>query len=439
MIYPFFLQKIILPLSNLIIGRRFWFIHNKLQKSQWHTPASIRKHQLTQLKKLVTHAYDTVPLYKELLDKKKLKPSDIKTLNDLKKLPILTKDEFRKGFPHRCASTAVPRNKWMLDSTSGSTGRPFQFIRDKTFSDHALANTYRNYTWTGLAIGEKIASLWGYHKDPLPVKILDKLLRRKFYSSFDVEKNYRDYYASMKKYKPKLIEAYSASLTHFAKLLKEHKLTDLRIPFAISSAETLYPKHRRLIEKALHTSVFDRYGSREVGNVAHECDKHKGLHVNAETYIVEVVKDNPKDHKGRLIVTNLTNYAMPFIRYDTEDYAVPTTEHCPCRRGLPLLKSIEGRITDYLILPSGEELSFLFFNYFFEQYGAYVQQFQVVQDRKNHVTLNLVPTKKYSKQVEQRIKKGLQKKLKGMTITIKKVPSIPKERSGKIRPVKRLV
>lgn len=438
MIYPRLLNSVIFPFANLLAGRKFWFIYKDLQKSQWLETEQIENMQLAKLKRLVTHAYLTVPLYRELMDKKKVKPDDIKTLADLKKLPIVTKKDFRQGFPKRCTSLAISSKKWVFDSTSGSTGSPFQFIRDRNFSNYALANTYRNHTWTGLKIGQKIASLWGYHKSSISVKILDKLLRRKFYSSFDVEKNYLSYFKSMKKYKPMLIEAYSASLTHFAKLLDEHKL-NLSIPYAISSAETLYPENRKLIEHTLNTEVFDRYGSREVGNVAHECSEHKGLHINAETYIVEVVKDNVKDKKGHLFVTNLSNFAMPFIRYDTEDYAVASTKKCACGRGLPLLESVEGRITDYIKLPNGDELSFLFFNYFFEQYGAYLKQFQVVQDSKKHLLIHLMVTDKYTSSKEKEIINGIKKKVGAMEIDIEKVLEIPKEQSGKIRPVKRII
>lgn len=437
MIYATLLDKILFPLSNALMGRNFWKIHKQLLLTQWMSRKELEAMQLQKLKQLVKHAYETVPMYKELMQQHKVTPEDIQTLADIKKLPIVNKDNFRRNFPDRCTSMAVPKKQWMYDSTSGSTGKPFQFIRDRQFSDHALANTYRQYTWTGISVGEKVASLWGYHTSSFGVKMLDSMLRRRFYSSFDVENNFAAYYRDMKRYKPSLIEAYSASVTHYAKLLKEHKLTGLHIKSAISSAETLYPENRKIIEQTLHARVYNRYGSREVGNVAQECHDCNKMHINSECYIVEIVKDNPKEKKGRLVVTNLTNYTMPFIRYDTEDYGVMAEKHS-CTRGLHALDSIEGRVTDFIKLPNGKELSFLFFNYYFEQYGKYIKQFQVVQDKKNHLALNLVVTDAYNPEKEKIMLAGLKKKT-GMNITVLKVNKIETEPSGKLRPVKRTI
>jgi len=441
MIYELMLQKVIFPLANALTGRKFWKRYLELQKSQWLPRHELEKMQLERLKTMVKHAYETTRLYKQLMKKAGVKPEDILSLDDIKKLPIVRKNDFRRGFPDLCTSNSVPRNQWLYDSTSGSTGSPFQFIRDQNFSDYSLANTYRNYTWTGMKLGNKIALLWGAHKSSGAIKILDALLRRKMYSSFDVEIQYVQYYDNLRRYKPYLLEAYSASITHFARLLEKDGLKQLKVPAVISSAETLYPKNRKLIEKMLRTKVYNRYGSREAGNIAHECEKHNGLHINSESYIVEVV-DSDKTGKGRLIVTNLTNFAMPFIRYDTEDYAVAgkPDRTCPCGRGLPLLASVEGRITDFIVMPNGEDLSYLFFNYYFEQYGAYLRQFQVVQDKKNHLFLKLVVTEKYTANKEKELLDGIIKKVGSeMKITIQKVSKIEPEKSGKFRPVKRLI
>lgn len=428
--YVKILDKLLFPLASRVAGRRFWRRYHELMKSQWWSQKKIEAEQLRKLKKLVKHSYENVQLYRDLMDKAKVKPSDIKKLTDIEKLPIVTKKDFQLGFPNRCTST---KEGWIVDSTSGSTGKPFQFIRDREFSDWTLASKYRNYTWTGCSVGAKNVSLWGYHPKSMQVTILDSLLRKKFISSFDVDKEFKEYHKYLQRYKPCFIEAYSASLTQFAKLLKSEGL-NLHIPSAISSAETLYPDNRKLIEEVLHTKVFDRYGSREGGNIAHECEKHEGLHINAESYIVEVVGKQ----RGRLIITNLVNFTMPFIRYDTEDYAVMSKKQCKCGRGLPMLKSVEGRVSDYILLPNGAELSFLFFNYFFEQYGAFVREFQVVQEDKTQLLVKIVGTGKFSKEKEKEVLLGLSKQTPRMKITIKRVKKIPLEKSGKRRPVKRV-
>jgi phenylacetate-CoA ligase len=439
MMYGSGLQKFVFPISNLLMRRNFWPIYQELQASQWYPQQRIEEIQLAKLRRLVEHAHGTVPLYKEMMDAKGVKPSDITQLEDIKKLPIITKKDFREGFPERCTSKAVQRDKWILDSTSGSTGNPFQFIKDSVFLDYRLANTLRNYTWTRMMLGSRMMSLWGYHETRLAGKVLDSMMRTKYLSAFDVEDNYREYYRKIRNYKPYLIAAYSSSVTHFARLLSQNGLTDLHIPVVISCAETLYPNNRALIEQVLHSQVFNRYGTRELGDVAHECDHHSGLHINAESYVAEVAKESNSDKHGKLIVTNLTNFTMPFIRYDTEDYATSSDEKCTCGRSLPMLMSVDGRVVDFIKLPSGRELSFLFFNHFFEQYGAYLRQFQVVQDKRNHITINLVTTSSYDKWNERTILRGIHSALGAeMQITINKVDRIEREKSGKTRPVKRL-
>jgi phenylacetate-CoA ligase len=434
------LQTFAFPVSNLLMRRKFWDIYRELQASQWYSPQRIKEMQVAKLRGLVKHAHSTVPLYKELMDEKGVEASDIRQLEDIKRLPIVTKKDFREGFPERCTSKAVLRDDWILDSTSGSTGNPFQFIKDRTSTDYTLANTFRNYTWTNIKIGNRMLFLWGYHKTAVAGRILDSMMRRKYLSAFDVESNYRDYYRQIKNWRPYLIEAYSSSLTRFAKLLSQHGLTDVHVPAVISGAETLYPDNRRLMEEVLHTQVFNRYGSRELSPVAHECDHHTGLHVNGESYIVETLKENKSDEYGKLIVTSLVNFTMPFIRYDTEDYATQSTRRCTCGRNFQMLASVDGRVVDFIKLPSGKELSFLFFNYFFEQYGAYLRQFQVIQDEENHITINLVTTSAFDKQREKAILEGIHKKLgAGMKVAINKVDKIQREKSGKIRPVKRLI
>ena len=408
-------------------------------RSQWDDREIIRTKQLTKLKKLVKHAYENVPLYKEKWDEAGVSPTDLKTIEDLEKFPIITKEDFRKGFPERCTDSKSNKKDWLMDSTSGSTGSPFSFVRDKHFSDMTLASKFRNYTWAKIDVGDKILSLWGYHQTPMKIKIFDRLIRKRFISAFDVEKDYDKYVLEINRYKPDLIEAYTASLVHFSKLVN-----GIKVKSAICSAETLYDEHRKLIEKSLGTEVFNRYGSREAGNIAHECEVHEGLHVNDEIYIVETVKNGKliNNQMGSLIVTNLSNFTMPFIRYDTEDYAVLPNKYikCGCGRTLSRMKSVEGRVTDFIKLSNGDELSYLFFNYFFEQYGKYLTRFQVIQDKQNHLIINLETTNEFNDDIRKKTLDGLRKKLGGnMKIDMNSVKQIQKEKSGKIRPIKRLI
>ena len=201
----------------------------------------------------------------------------------------------------------------------------------------------------------------------------------------------------------------------------------------ITSGETLTETHRKLIESAFNCKVFNRYGSREFGCVAHECEAHEGLHVMAESFFLEFIKYNKwvnEGELGKIIITNFDNYTMPFIRYDIGDMGIPINKMCSCGRGLPLIKSIEGRITEFIPTPSGKLVPYLYFNYFFEQYGKYIKQFQVIQENIDLIKINIIPDSKFNLKIEEKIKQDLQNYLE-VKLEIKKVNEILLTKAGK--------
>ena len=414
-----------------------WKYYQELRKKQKDSKKKIQKRQFERLKILLKHAYNNINMYHEIWSKAKVRPENIRNLKDIRKLPIVSKQDFRKYFPNRCITKNINKKKLIKNSTSGSTGKPFEFFIDKHMDEMKKARVQLGYEWASLYFGEPLCVLWGEHPETLKGKIFRKFFQHTlFLSAFDINsKNYVDYIEKIKKHKTKTIQTYASAIVHLAKLLKENNI-NIKIKTLksiISSGEPLTKNNRKLVEEIFGCKVFDRYGTREYGCIAHECEKHN-MHIMEESFVIEFIKNNKQvkeNQEGDIIVTCLDNFAMPLVRYKIDDYGKFTTKKCSCGRKWSIIKEVTARLTDFVKIPNGEIISFLYFNYFFEQWGAYVRQFRVIQEKTNFINVFIVPTKKFKNEMEEKIKKGLQKKLKNVRLNLKIVKKIPLTKAGK--------
>ena len=269
----------------------------------------------------------------------------------------------------------------------------------------------RHNEWAGWSFGVKMAKVWGSDRDLAKShveRIKHRFIRRQIQlNAFEItEPILRDFFQQIRRFRPEVILGYASSLEQVARYVLENRKTIGRIKGVISSAETLFPEQRQIIEAAFRTKVFNRYGSREVGLIASECEQSAGLHVAAETQIVELVPQSDTEYE-ELIVTNLCNYAMPLIRYGLEDVAIRSRQCCPCGRGLPLLSGIVGRKSDILRFRDGKEIHGEFFTHLF--YGERgVKAFRVVQETMEHLVVEIVPMNDLNPNDFERIRKRIQ-------------------------------
>jgi phenylacetate-CoA ligase len=195
-------------------------------------------------------------------------------------------------------------------------------------------------------------------------------------------------------WQPSVLVAYVSSATMLARLVRTKGIEGIRPAAIQTSAEVLTDDARELLESTFRCPVFDRYGCREVGNIAHECDAHQGLHILGENNLVELLDLNgfnvEPNQPGRIIVTNLNNYAMPFIRYEVGDMGVASQKACTCGRSLPLMDSIVGRTSDVITSPSGRLLHGEFFTHLFYKLDG-IHQFRVVQETRRNLHVQIVP------------------------------------------------
>lgn len=385
-------------LSDLKNGRGGMRAYRDFLRGQWFSPAKIAALQGERLRRLLSHAAARVPYYREAAHESGFAPGSPETRDELTKLPLLTKELLRDRFDD--LRMPDPGPGWYVNASGGSTGEPVRFVQDAVYAEWDWAVTSAMYGWAGRRFGEPLVKLWGSEtdvaragEDPVSRRIA-RIERVRILDSFLLsDDRMRGYADSINRLRPALIEAYAQSIAEFARFLGRERIGIHSPRGIISTAGVLLPGQREEIESVFRCRVFNRYGSREVGNIACECGEHRGLHVDALGKYVEILGEGGGEcapgEEGRVVVTLLSNFIMPLIRYDTGDLAVKAAGVCPCGRGLPLIESVSGRITDLFRTAAGGRVDGEFFTHLF--YGLdSVRQFQVVQRRLDLVEVRVV-------------------------------------------------
>ncbi len=378
-----------------------------LEEMQWKSSSEIHDLQMRKLGLLLEHAYTKVPFYRRRFNEASLSPRDIQTPMDLVKLPILTKQDIQENLNELLASPIDLRHL-LENHTGGSTGHPLTFYHDHNFQAWSAADKLRNYRMAGYRLGMRWAFLWGSDYDAAVHKgWWGKFKDRVGYNllwinTFDLTTDTLVEAANnLVHFQPDVLVAYVSSATLLARLMREKDITGLSLRSIQTSAEVLTAADRLLLEETFGCSVFDRYGCREVNNIAHECECHQGLHLLGENNLVEFLdaEGHPvaPGSTGRIVITNLNNFAMPFIRYENGDMGIPAQHLCSCGRGLPLMDAVIGRTTDVITSPAGKLLHGEFFTHLFYKLQG-IQQFRVTQKTKTNLLIQLVPGSGFDQQ-----------------------------------------
>ena len=245
-------------------------------------------------------------------------------------------------------------------------------------------------------------------------KIIDKysqfIQNKLVLNSFNMnEETLESFYNSIIEHKPAILKGYLSSLLEFAKYIDENNLNFINLKAISSTTETLLPHNRQYLEEIYRAPIFDQYGCGEISAISYECAKHNGLHIHQEHVICEVLDDmdNPiMNSTGRIIVTDLDNLVMPFIRYENGDLATLTNVKCTCGVNQALMKSIEGRSVDTIILKNGSKVHGVFFTDIFYEIGILadmVQKFQVYQEISGEIDFRIQCTTALDEKLRQKL------------------------------------
>jgi phenylacetate-CoA ligase len=387
------IPHVYLPLADVWLREGFVARWREAERTQWLPWDELAQIRAGALGRLLQHSADNVPYWQRTFADLGLGPDDFHDINVLQRLPIMTKQAYRDlGFEQVCAGNIAAH---IANSTSGTSGTPFAFYMGKRLTSVKHANFYRAWGATGAGLGDRELKLWGPHKDSAAKVWFERLaLGRAFFSAFAIDDQWAALEDLLTRFRPRHLEAYASAAYRLAQVARNQGLKH-HFETVTVSAEPIQPAQRETIAEVFGTQVFNRYGSREFGTLAFECDRHTGMHICGEHFFIEVVDDQgepvPPGHEGRLLITAFYNYAMPFIRYEIGDRGVVLPDQCPCGRGLTLLGPLSGRTTDFLEFPNGRVVPYLYFNYFFEQYGDRLQGFQVTQLEPALLQVALLP------------------------------------------------
>jgi phenylacetate-CoA ligase len=432
-----------MPLHGWIIGRNIKTYYEELNRTQWLAPAEIKELQEIKLRRLVNQAYYHVAYYRELFDQLGIKPDDIRTLDDLQKIPLLDKKTIREHIHFDLLSDNHDKSKLHRISTSGSTGEPFICYADKFQLEMRWAATLRSQDWTGYRFGDRCARLWhqtiGMSWTQIVREKLDAwMTRRVFIPAYEMsEKNLARYMGKLRHHKPVLIDGYAESFNFLAHYIKQNGLKGVRPKGIISSAQILPEQSRKTIEEEFGCGAFDKYGSREFSGIAYESDAHDGHLVVAENFIVEILKDGKPaapGEMGEVVITDLNNFCMPFIRYRVGDLAsaMDNSKPSPCGRGLPRIGRIEGRVQAIIFGTNGNFVPGTFFAHLFKDFDHVVSQYQVIQDSLGAVNVKIVKAPRFTEEGFEEIMNHLRRFLgEDMKFNIEYVDLIPLGRTGK--------
>jgi phenylacetate-CoA ligase len=390
-----------MPLHHWMISRVAALYYHELKQSQWLSLDKMKELQAVKLRRLINHAYYHVGYYREIFDELGLQPSDIKSVEDLQKLPLLDKDSVRNNLYFDMMSDNHIKKNILKIATSGSTGEPFVCYADKHQLEIRWAATLRSMEWTGYRFGDRQARLWHQTIGMTRLQVIREKIdaffnRRMFVPAFEMnKKNLREFITKLRKHKPVLIDGYAESFNFLAHYIKNVGLDGVHPKAIISSAQVLPDHSREIIENEFQCGVFDKYGSREFSGIAYECGAHDGHHIVAENYLVEILKDGrpaKPGEIGEIAITDLNNYSMPFIRYRIGDLAVAmdNSATCACGRGLPRIGKIEGRVQSIILTTDGTYIPSSFFLHLLKDYDHIIRQFQVIQEEEGRVTLKIV-------------------------------------------------
>ena len=437
MTYARLLDSVLLPAYDRVRGRRYTAQRTFLEQSQWWNEERIRDFQWTELQKLLAHVFASVPYLRDKYRAAGIALEDLRSWDDFRRLPPLTRAEIN-AHPRELCSTAY-KGKLLPHATGGSTGVPTRFFRTYESYDWRMAAKDRAYSWSGWRLGEPALYLWGApvgsvsRRQQVKTRAYETIHRQLVINTFSQsDALWNDIYSRALRFRPVLVVGYVSSLDAFAAYLRRSKRTIPGVRSAIAAAEPLFEATRRQIERGIGASLSNTYGSREFMSIGGECEYRHGLHVHAENLIVET-RDRDAAEPSELLITDLHNYGMPFVRYETGDLGRLGDRSCPCGRGLPLLQSVEGRVLDALRTADGRIVPGEFFPHLLKDIPE-LAQFRVEQKSVDRLVISAVLTAPLSERSNGLLRSEIGKVFGAGTVCeLRAVTRIPELSSGKRR------
>lgn len=408
--------------------------------------ATLEENQAQQwqaLTRLLRHAWETCPFYRQRFEAADLHFGDIRAPADLERLPPLTRQDLRQHLGDICSTHYAPSDL-LAAATGGTTDTPVALRRDRACISikGAIQQTY--WEWAGVGAGAKVFWLWGavsdFSQNPSwRWRLYDRYLMRQVWapSSWLNPTVMEQYRQTMNRFRPAAVCAYPTPLYLFCAFLRATGRPYHRPRAVICTAEALLPDQRALIAEVLQCPIFEHYGARDFGMIAAECEAHRGLHLHpAAAYVESRPAGAGPEAPHELFITDLNNYGMPLIRYQVNDcvQAALTPAVCACGRGFPLLPPITGRTADTFRLPNGNMVPGIALTNRVIKVAPSLAKTQVIQETVREFRLRYVPGPGFVASDLDPLRRKLDEFLgDGLQWEFEAVAEIGREASGKTR------
>ena len=435
-----------------IVNLRDGFRGIRRQKEEFHRILTFGSEEFSihvsqKLRHVLNHAYQTTSYYREAFDNIGLKPQDIRTTCDLSVLPILVREVIEAN-GSRLISSNYRKGQLIRSCTGGTTGAHVSFYLDRECVEIRRGRQQAILELCGYYAGDRCGFVWGVHED-LDRKENRFGLRRRFRQfasgketlccSVLTQHGLEDFYQRLRRFKPRVLYGYPNAMSHFADFVETNALPALRVDTIICTAERLTGKQRAKLSEIFGGEVFNIYATREHGFVAFECKNHEGFHIDVGNVVLEIVENGKVvdvGQPGEIVLTDLHNLGMPFLRNRIGDRGQLCGEPCACGNPLPLLKSFDGRVADAVYRPDGSRVDGNVLADLSPDIKP-IRMIQFVQNRIEGIDIFLVVSEGYGKEVEAKVLKEAREFMGPKSvISVHIVPDIPRNpNSGKYQEV----
>ncbi|GGZ09115.1 phenylacetate--CoA ligase family protein [Pseudoduganella plicata] len=439
--YTALVTNLLFPLHERVKQHSSVAVRKGLEASQYWPEERLRELQLRRLRALLERAAARVPYFRDLFRQVGFDPrSDVRSLADLARLPLMDKAIIRANTDRLKADDAVGLARF---NTGGSSGEPLIFHIGRERVSHDVAAKWRATRWWNVDIGDPEIVVWG---SPIELgtqdrvrALRDRLLRTHLLPAFEMSAAKLDsFIARIRAHRPRMLFGYPSALSHIARHAQAQgqRMDDLGIRVAFVTSERLYDEQRAQISATFGCPVANGYGGRDAGFIAHQCPEG-GMHITAEDIIVEIIDPQgqpvPRGQSGEIVVTHLATGDFPFIRYRTGDIGVLGTQGCTCGRGLPLLQEIQGRTTDFMVAQDGTVMHGLALVYILRDLPQ-VKAFKITQESVDLTHVQVVLEAPLDAALRGHIERGFRARLgSAVAVQVEQVGAIGPEKSGKFR------
>ncbi len=436
---PIGVQTFIRYLFNAIppqwkFGPEFAEFKDQLLRNEEISNDQLLALQYRDLSQMLQHAFTYSPFHKSRLKEHGLSINQIQSIEDLRLLPIMERQDVREHFDSiKSINSAEFKPEGLL--TGGTSGQPIHFLSDKRALVLEKACLFRHWYRSGYRPGDNFASIRGLRLKINPNKPTLQMGHETYVSSYHLSPTTLPYVLKQfKKRGVSLITSYANTVTFFCKLIDESGLPAPQIPRVIATSEMITDRDREIIKSTIGATVYDHFGMTELAGSASQCEKADGYHLATEMGVWEIVDENgnpcPPGVEGDLVVTGTRNFSFPWIRYRVGDRAIMSDKLCECGRPHPILSKVIGKIGDYLATKTGERITLSALNMHDHAWDN-VRRFQFVQTEIEKVTVKIVPGAKFSDSDLEAIKRAINDKLFHYSVTYELVPEVLKTDRGK--------